>query len=26
VLEKSNDGFNGKDFGPTYGVRLIYQH
>lgn len=25
VLEKSNDGFNGKDFGPTYGVRLIYE-
>lgn len=26
VLEKSNDGFNAKDFGPTYGVRLIYEH
>lgn len=26
ALEKSNDGLNGKDFGPTYGVRLIYEH
>ncbi|MBK8801016.1 MAG: hypothetical protein IPN71_02970 [Fibrobacteres bacterium] len=24
VLEKSNDGINGKDYGPTYGVRLLY--